>query len=135
MLQPTERAKVRLFLGYPDQFRYKDTRLESMLDQISDEAETQIRSTLVVLDQIDTLITTTGLANAGIKRVDEVWFFAAGAMLDQQRKTGRQYVARLSIILGVGVNSDIFGTSGYLGDNFGSGLGEPNGSGRFYGVG
>jgi len=106
-----------------------------MLDQISDEAETQIRSTLVVLDQIDTLITTTGLANAGIKRVDEVWFFAAGAMLDQQRKTGRQYVARLSIILGVGVNSDIFGTSGYLGDNFGSGLGEPNGSGRFYGVG
>lgn len=106
-----------------------------MLDQISDEAEVQIRATLAILDKIDTLITTTGLANAGISRVDEIWFAKNTTMVAQQRQVGRQYVARLSIILGVGVNSDIFGSSGYLGDDFGHGLGEPNGSGRFYGVG
>ncbi len=134
MLQPTECARIRLYLGAPDQFRQVDTRLESILGNISDEAEMIVRECLTALATIENLILTSGVTNAGIKRVDEVWFFEAGAMLNQQRKAGRTYVSRISIILGVPIYSDCFGTTGYLGDSF-SGFGERSGGGGFYNVG
>ncbi len=132
MLQPGEKAKCRLYLGFPDEFRYKNTRLESSFINISDEAIEQVRALLVTLATIDSLIINVGLANAGLKQVDEIHFFGPNGQITQQRKAGRTYVGQLSIILGVPPYADYFGTQGYPGDSF-SGLGGrmPNGGGFF----
>ncbi len=135
MLQPLERSRIRLFLGAPDAFRYLDTRLESILGNISDEGEILVRECLAALVVIDNLILTVGIPNVGLARVDEIWFQknASQTVISQQRKAGRNYVARLSIILGVPPYADYFSNAGWPGDNF-SGLGGANGGG-FYGIG
>ncbi len=133
MLQLAEKSKIRLYLGYPDEFRYANTRLEGILNKISDEAIDQIRAVLVNVETVNNLITTIGLMNLGLKRVDEIWFTDGVTQINQQRKAGRVYIGQLSIILGVPVYSDYYGTAGYLGDSF-SGLGGANGT-RHYNVG
>ncbi len=131
MLQPTEKARIRLYLGYPDLLRYKHSRLESMLTSLSDEAETLVRENLAALVTVESLLlTSTG--NAGIRRVDEIWFDTGTSQLTGQRKAGRQYVSRLSILLGVPIYSDVFGGAGYLGDKF---SGYERGGAGFYSVG
>lgn len=133
MLQPGEKAKCRLYLGFPDEFRYKNTRLEGSFNNISDDAIEQVRALLVTLATIDNLILTVGLTNAGLKQVDEIHFFGPTGQITQQRKAGRSYVGQLSIILGVPPYADYFGSQGYPGDSF-SGLGGSN-RGGFYNVG
>lgn len=133
MLQLAEKAKIRLLLGYADEFRYKSTRLESTLVNISDEAIDQVRSILSNLVTVENLILTTGLANIGLKRVDEIWFTDGITQINQQRKAGRIFIGQLSIIFGVPIFSDYFGSGGWLGDSF-SGLGG-RGSGGQYNVG
>ncbi len=137
MLQPAEKAKIRLYLGFPDEFRYKNTRLESVLTTVSDEALDQIRELLVNLAAVDVAINTSGLAGTGaLKQVDEIHFYGSATVTQnsQQRKTGRNYVGRLSIILGVPPYADYFGNGGWPGDSF-SGLGTPDRPGGFYPIG
>ena len=135
MLTNTHKAQIRLFLGYPDHFRYKHTRLESVLDNLSAEAETQIAALLTTLTTtIESALLENGTEGAGIKRVDEIWFENGSKASSEVRKLGRQYVARISIILEVPIYSDFFGTQGYRGDSFsGSGGGRPTGG--WYGLG
>jgi hypothetical protein len=135
MLTDTQKAQMRLYLGYPDHFRYKHTRLESVLDNLSPEAETQVASALASIATVETAILES-VGTAGVKRVDEIWFENGWVRASQVRKTGRMYVARLSIISGVPIYSDVFGTAGYLGDSFsGGGGGQGYGRGGFYGLG
>jgi len=135
MLQLAEKARIRQLLGYPDEFRYANTRLESVLTTISDEAVDQARAIVANVATIDTLISTIGLANIGLKRVDEIWFTDGVTQINQQRKAGRIYISQLSILLGVPVYGDYYGSSGYPGDSF-SGLGGRNANGsRFFNVG
>lgn len=134
MLQLAEKAKIRLFLGYADEFRYKSTRLESTLVNISDEAIDQVRAVLTNLATVENLILTIGLANIGLKRVDEVWFTDGVTQINQQRKAGRIFIGQLSIIFGVPIYSDYFGSGGWLGDSF-SGLGGRGSGGGHYNVG
>ncbi len=125
MLTETQKQKIRLYLGYPSAWRFKHTRLESVMDSASPEAEVQILEQLSRLEEIEEVILTTAVTAAGIRRVDEIEFFANGVNRTELQSLGRQYVGRLSIILGVPIDSDCFGRSGYLGDSFSSG-----GSGR-----
>lgn len=150
MLTATQKAQLRLYLGYPDHFRYKHTRLESVLDNLSAEAEVIVADALAKLAVVEvgvangaeaasTAISTTA---SGIKRVDDVWFFgpsdassgsSGGVAFKSLKAAGRFYINRLSIITGVPIYSDVFGSQGYLGDSF-SGLGgRPNGG--FYRLG
>lgn len=134
MLTDTQKAQSRLYLGYPDHFRYKHTRLESVLDNLSPEAEVQVASALASIATVEAAIIDS-VDLAGVKRVDEIWFENGWMRSSQVRKYGRMYVSRLSIIMGVPVYSDVFGTQGYLGDSFsGSGGGARNGGG-FFGLG
>lgn len=133
MLANSDKAKIRLYLGYPDHFRYKHTRLESVLDHLSPESETLVVSILANLATIETALLDAGTSGAGIKRVDEIWFENGTRRTAEIRKLGKQYVSRLSIIAGVPIYSDVFGSQGYLGDSF-SGLGGRSGGG-FYGLG
>lgn len=135
MLTDTQKAQVRLYTGYPDHFRYKHTRLESVLDNLSPEAETQVISALASIAIIEAAILDS-IDLSGLKRVDEIWFENGWIRGSQIRKHGRMYVSRLSIITGVPIYSDVFGTRGYLGDSFsGSGGGAPSGGGNFFGLG
>ena len=135
MLTETQKAQIRMYLGCSDYWHYKHTRLESVLNNISPESETLIVAALDKLATVEAAIMSSGVAGAGIKRVDEVWFENGSKSVDVVRKTGRQWVGRISIILGVPIYSDIFGTAGYLGDSF-SGLGgRSGGGGGWYGLG
>jgi|CXWL01.1.fsa_nt_gi hypothetical protein len=122
MLSDMQKAQTRLYLGYPDFFRYRHTRLESVLDNLSPDAEVQIAEVLAKIVTVESALLDAGTAGAGIKRVDEIWFENGTVRTSVVRRSGRIYVARLSIITGVPVYSDVFGTQGYLGDSF-SGLG------------
>lgn len=134
MLQLAEKARIRQLLGYPDEFRYANTRLESCLNNISDEAVDQARAILTLIATVDNLVLTIGLANIGLKRVDEIWFTDGVTQINQQRKAGRIFIGQLSILLGVPPYGDYYGTAGYPGDNF-SGLGGGANGSRFFNVG
>jgi len=136
MLTDMQKAQVRLYLGYPDHFRYKHTRLESVLDRLSPEAEVLVTKSLEKLETIENILLEAGTTGAGLKRVDEIWFDNGSVRTVEIRKSGRQFVARISIITGVPIYSDVFGSQGYLGDTFSGGFGKPdNGGWRFFGLG
>lgn len=128
-LTDTQKAQIRLYLGKPDNFRYKDTRLESVMDNVSPDAETQIASVLASLVTIEGLLTTAiTIAAGGVKRVDEITFFdpingKTIGFLNAQ-SAGKFFAGRLSIILGVPIENNAFGGS-YGGDSFFPGLGRP----------
>lgn len=124
-LTADQKTKVRLYLGYPDQFRYKNTRLESVFDSMSPEAEALIVSYLSTLATVETAILSgpaSPLVVAGVKRVDEIWFFegpgGSNPGFKDLRKAGRYFSGRISIVMGVPIYSNAFGTDGYLGDSF-----------------
>ncbi len=136
MLTDMQKAQVRLYLGYPDHFRYKHTRLESVLDRLSPEAETLVARALEKLESIETVLLEAGTEGAGLKRVDEIWFENGTVRTSEIRRSGRQFISRISIITGVPIYSDVFGSQGYLGDSFSGGFGKrDNGDGRFFGLG
>lgn len=132
MLQPTEQSRIRTALGYPDLLRYKSTRLESILIDLSDEALILVRENLASLAIIETKLLAAA-SQAAIRKVDEIEFFSNGRRLAAElRWAGRMYVSRLSIILGVPLYSDIFSGQGYLGDKY---SGFERGGAGFFSVG
>ncbi len=135
MFTDEQKAKIRLYLGYPDHFRYKHTRLESVVDNLSAEAETIVIDLLAKLETVETAVLDAGINGAGIRRVDEIWFENGSKRSSEVKKTGRQYVARISIITGVPIYSDVFGTQGYLGDSFSGSGGGQRSPGGFFGLG
>lgn len=86
-----------------------------MLNILSPEAYAQVIELLAKLETIETALIEAGTAGAGVKRVDEIWFDNGWMRSSQVRKTGRMYAARISIITGVPIVCDVFGTDGYLG--------------------
>lgn len=118
-------ADIRQSLGYPNSFRYRDPRLESQLQVVGNdpEAAAMALALLLKIAAVQTQITTTGLTVAGIKKADEVEFFPGGnnsgsGVLGTLRATGRQLCSQLSILMGTPLYGDIFGESGYPGDQF-----------------
>lgn len=83
-----------------------------MLSTVSEEAEVQIRDILAKLGTVDEYL-TTNLATAGLAKVDEIAFFGPGSQMSEQRRAGRAYIARLSIILGCQILADYYGPAGY----------------------
>lgn len=116
-LTDTQKATVRMYLGYSDQSRSAANRanLEGALVALSSDAVTQVTAILASIATVETSLTTVNSsARAGIKSVDNggvVWAddgrSASRAVTDE----GRRFVRRLSVILGVPVASDVFGSS------------------------
>lgn len=128
MLSETQKASIRLYLGYPDNFRWQNTRLESVLENLSTDAESLVGGMLANIATIETTLLSDGISGAGVKRVDEIWFENGWKRTSELRKLGRMYVSRISIVTGVPIYSDVFGTQGYLGDSFsGPGNNSPTG--------
>lgn len=131
----TERAKIRLYLGYPDLFRYKHTRLESV---IADGALSADAEALVIanLTAIDAVLADLGakFESGSLKRVDEIEFYQTTSSSQGQAalKKARMHASQISITLGVPFYADPFSSDGYPGDKLSllGGLGNPGYSGR-----
>lgn len=119
----TQKAKLRMFLGYPDVFRQYNPRLESVFDVIGarPEVQTLVEDLITRIEAADAAI-TSALDYAGLKRAEDVeWYQAAtkfSAPQDAARALGKMLVGRLSGMMGVPPWRDYFGTEGYPGDAF-----------------
>lgn len=126
-----EKEKIRNLLGYPSNYRFKNTRLESVLESdVSDELEVLVRSWLVTLDNIEAqainVATTTTIATGGLKRVEDIEWYPTSttkinggiALQKTIQNWQRVYAGKISIALGVPFYSDAFGPGGYEGDSF-----------------
>jgi hypothetical protein len=124
-----EEAQMRRYLGYPDLWRYKDTRLEGAMDTAGEDADAValIRADLETLAEIDAKYVGKAASTAGIKRVDEIEFFGGGgdgtSVGSSLANLGRTIINRISITLGVPLYGDYYGKTGYPGDAFMGGVG------------
>jgi hypothetical protein len=133
---PAQAAQCRMYLGYPDLYRYMDPRLESILsgDQISADAMTLITGILAQLVANDALIYGTngqpGITGeiAGLKKLEQIEFYQAQSTKDL-RIIRKELATRLSNMLGVPFYGDAMGEGGYPGDTYSEtgGLGNPGG--------
>lgn len=117
--------KIREYLGYPQVYKQANPRLEGAIVTLGTDTDavTEVTSILSELATIESNISSR-YATAGIKKVDEVEFFGGRGdgtnVISSQRSLGRRHVARLSILFGVPIASDVFGETGYGGDGWSS---------------
>jgi len=132
VLTAVQLTQIRAYLGYPDLFRYKDTRLEGTFNILSPEAEDKVTLLLRRLLVIDARLYGDGskagvlLSASGIEAVDEIKFFA-GMALKECVSIGRQLIGQLSTLFGVPTFADYYGPGGYPGDSYTGGLGSGSG--------
>ena len=87
---------------------------------------TLLRALVHEIDEDDVIVTVetdydAAFADAGLKRADEVEFYAgkgnaATALVDAQARRGRVQCSRLSQLLGMPLVGDYFGREGFGGD-------------------
>lgn len=139
-----QQAQLRMYLGYPDLNRYRDTRLESILggDQMSDDAIALIVPMLAQLAANDALVYGTG-GNpgivgqiAGLKKLESIEFFQ-GQSTEDLRTLRKELATRISNMLGVPFFSDSMGPDGYPGDSYSidGGMGDGGGGGNTFRLG
>ncbi|NUP13761.1 MAG: hypothetical protein HOW73_47600 [Polyangiaceae bacterium] len=117
-----QKISIRKYLGLPSVHLDQDSRLESAIDLIGTvpEAQTEVEALLTQLTAVQTELTNS-LAQAGLKRAEDVEWYQAGAgssVIDQKRAEGRRYCNQLSIIFGVPIVHDYFGEGGYQDDSW-----------------
>lgn len=124
-----QQAQIRMYLGYPDLYRYEDPRLEGILqgDQVSPEAVAIVAATLVQLQANDAQVygqngavgivgTLAGFSGVGKGAAE----FYEGRAINDMRAIRRELATRISNTLGVPFYSDAFGEGGYAGDDYDS---------------
>ena len=118
-----QKLKIRVYLGIPSIYRYRDPRLEGAITVVGNDADAsaEVVSILAKLATVETDI-DSAMTTAGLKRADEVeWYAGKGgtagnAVVEAQAAKGRRWCSRLSQILGTPIVNDAFGTQGYGGD-------------------
>lgn len=106
-LTDTQKAQVRFYLGYQDQFRNMNTTLESQLSAgLSAEAEVIVGATLVSLAAVDTQLTA---AHGRLKalKVGSITLTGDGEV-KALRSEGRMYVGRIASLYGVQPINDVY---------------------------
>lgn len=115
MLSDAAKAQIRTYLGHADQFRLPETRLESVLNSISPEAEDQITAILANLVMVETAI--ANIDTSGVSKVDEIHFqdpiSGVSVGFISAKAAGRYFAGRLSIILGTPIDADPWSGGGY----------------------
>lgn len=127
-----QKVKCRVYLGYPDTYQDNNTRLESAFDVIGERADTKalVETVLASLATVETSL-SSAVSTAGLKSVGRgaVEWFGESSAQTSTRDEGRALCGRLSIIFGVPLAGDAFGTGGYQGDKW-MGAGWQYGSGE-----
>lgn len=123
-----EKITIRAVLGYPNLFRYKNTRLESALVAVDDDGAAYVRAELARVVEIDTAIASGGTAfdALGLKKVDEIEFQngANQGPAEQAKRMGRIHIGRISAFFGVPTWSDYYGQGGFPGDFWSDGINQ-----------
>jgi hypothetical protein len=110
-LTDAQKAKVRFYLGYQDQFRDMNTTLESQLDAgLSADAETLVTATITQLESVDTKLVAAHTRLKAIK-VGSITLSGDGEIM-ALRSEGRRFVGRLASLYGVQPISDVFAEGG-----------------------
>jgi hypothetical protein len=120
-----QRVKLRLYLGYPNINRHRDSRLESALDIVGDDAaaKAEVESIMASIVAVDTSLVAS-LGTAGLKRAEDIEWYQAGSSstvgpeISSKWSEGRRHISRLSILFGVPIWGDYYGGRGYPGDAF-----------------
>lgn len=103
-----EKANVRYYLGFQDQFRDVNTTLESQLaGGTSAEGETIARALLTSLAAADTSLAASHGRLKAIK-VGPIEL-SAETEIRMLRAEGRRFVGRLASLFGVDPRADVFG--------------------------
>lgn len=117
-----EAQAIRQYLGVPTLNRYRDPRLENaiIIAGADVDAAAAVRVILAKLVTVETDY-DAAFADAGLKRADEVEFYAgkgnaAMPLVDAQVRRGRVQCSRLSQLLGMPLVGDYFGRDGFGGD-------------------
>lgn len=113
-----QEVKIREYLGVPDLFRYRDSRLEDAIKIVGSHPESQaaVEAILAKIAGVEESL-QSALATAGMKRAEDVEWYRAEE-IESKRTEGRRHCARLSQFLGVPILSDAFGTQGYVDDEW-----------------
>jgi hypothetical protein len=112
-----EKARIRRYLGFSQNFGDVDTRLEGQLDTLSpQEAEDQVREILAKLAAIDAKLQSAALSNLDLSRAEDVEWLGPDQLLALQN-SGRMLINQLGIIF----NIDMSGQPDYYGSSAGGG--------------
>lgn len=131
----TQKVDIRFYLGYPDVYRYANPRLESAIEVVGTRPESQARVEIMLAklngfygNGVTPSAMDQQIARAGISKVesaDDLVEFGGGnsdtssnAIADAQSSAARRLVSALSSFFGIPIASDVFGTRGYVGDNW-----------------
>lgn len=108
----TQKAQVRLYLGWPARFWQTDSRLEQAMNAVNDKAEELALCTalLTSLADIDTRITACYTRLKALK-VGKIELPGAGE-LGALRSEGKRLSARLALTLGVAMRPGVWGGGG-----------------------
>lgn len=107
----TQRAQVRLYLGWPARFWQSDSRLEQAMNSIDDKAEelTICTGLLTSLADIDTRLTACYTRLKALA-VGKITLPGQGELM-ALRSEGRRFAGRLASTLGVAVRHDVWSGS------------------------
>lgn len=111
-LTATQRADVRLTLGWPAQFHQTNSRLEQAMNALDTEPEheAQVIALLASVVDIDTKLVDAHKRLKAVK-VGSINLDTLRSEIAGLRMEGRRFVARLASILGVPTQNDYFGSS------------------------
>lgn len=106
-LTATQKADVRLFLGWSARFHQTDSQLEMAIVAIQDDAaaEAQISALLLEVANIDTKI-KAAYPRLQASKVGSIELNSGE--VGTLRSEGRRFVGRMATILGVDVRKDVF---------------------------
>lgn len=110
--------KVVMLLGYPsgviiDGNKYYNRHIVENLAALPVELEPELTILLNRLKTTDDQL-SSGLANAGVKRIDDIEFFENG--LQHLRDERRKILSQLSNLFGIPMNSDANGYGSSMGN-------------------
>lgn len=116
-----QKENIRFYMGYPQVYIYANPRLENAMDLVGNSA-TLVTKVQAIIDSLTSANTSLSkaLATAGLKRAEEIeWYGNQGQnVVSILKSQGKMYCVQLSVIFGVPLANNVFGTSGYGNDNW-----------------
>jgi hypothetical protein len=117
-LSSTERAKVRLYLGWQSRFYQTDSALEQAMSAVDNDPD--------AVASIQALLTRCADVDAKLEDADsrqklgvaEDITFKGPVEIAALRGQGRQAVGRIAAVLGVEIRHDVYSPSAPAGSNF-----------------
>jgi len=102
-----EAATLRRLLGYADRNRETYWLLESVLTSIEAATETEVKTLLTRVAAVETQI-SSGLSRAGLKRAEDVEFYASAEARSDWLEEGDRLVSQIAALLNIPVKQSAF---------------------------